>query len=493
MSPADGELQWNFTHTPTEHVFPVPNVSHNVALKVSVQSLPRQSSYPVLNCSIHSNLGFFEKRFSAHEQSVPQPRELKESRQYGVLNSQHTCSKQTWAVGPKGLMQARTSLSMNLAIPGRSIKLISGSGSGYDIGTSPSKVQDFNMISDLKGAPPDSPVRSFKSLSLVDTPNNLHINQPAETNPLIGTLIQERQEVIARIAQHLLQCDPVNTHISNRSFKLHDSSTICSKIFRNQSEDENCNKLELETPVINTLSSDLNLTPDNLDRKLKPSLDTPITSYQNSLEGRTSPKARRKLILIQPTEQVCNSFQGFENKPTPPALSIPTREYSVTLPERGDFKQSEQAEINNSKVTHISHRSTTNIHMCSSNNKQTEKNSSDSSPNDLRKNCLRNVVALKTCVVSQALETKCIENNTWKAQGSDHSNQLHSIENYASTERDGLKIRETQDKLKTSHDENVDPAKCDCTAQEQGKANGSCLRCERLKNTEQKVCIYVQM
>ncbi|XP_040198645.1 protein FAM214A isoform X2 [Rana temporaria] len=495
VSPADGELQWNFTHTPTEHVFPVPNVSHNVALKVSVQSLPRQSNYPVLNCSIHSDLGFYEKRFSTHEQkSVLPPRELKESRQYGVLNSQHSCSKQTWTVGPEGLMQARTSLSMNLTIPARSIKLISGGGSGYDIGTSPSKVQGFSMVNDLKGAPPDSPVRSFKSLSLVDTPNNLHANQPAEANPLIGTLIQERQEVIARIAQHLLQCDPANTHITNRSLKLHDSSTICSKIFRNQSEDENFNKIEQETPVINTLSSDLNLTPDNLDRKLKPSLDTPITSSRNSLEGRTSPKpqARRKLILIQPSEQVSNSFQSFASKQAPPALSVSTRENSVILPEICDFKKDDQTEKNNSKVTHISHHSMTNVHICSSNNKQTENRSRDCSQSDFCKNCSRNVVALKTCGVSQALETKCIENNTLNAQGSDPTNQLHSIENYISSDRDGSKLRESQDKPKTTHDENKDPTKCDCAKQEQGKAAKSCSRCERLKNKEQKKSVALR-
>lgn len=492
VSPADGELQWNFTHTPTEHVFPVPNVSHNVALKVSVQSLPRQSNYPVLNCSIHSDLGFYEKRFSTHEQSVLPPRELKESRQYGVLNSQHSCSKQTWTVGPEGLMQARTSLSMNLTIPATSIKLISGGGSGYDIGTSPSKVQGFSMVSDLKGAPPDSPIRSFKSLSLVDTPNNPHANQPAEANPLIGTLIQERQEVIARIAQHLLQCDPANTHITNRSFKLHDSSTICSKIFRNQSEEENFNKIEQETPVINTLSSDLNLTPDNLDRKLKPSLDTPITSSRNSLEGKTSPKpqARRKLILIQPSEQVFN-FQSFASKQAPTARSVSTRENSVTLPEICDFKQDDQTEKNTSKVTHISHHSMTNVHICS-NNKQTENRSRDCSQSDFCKNCSRNVVALKTCGVSQALETKCIENNTLKAQGSDHTNQLHSIENYVSSDRDGSKLRESQEKLKTTHDENKDPTKCDCAKQEQGKAARSCSRCDRLKNKEQKKSVTLR-
>ncbi|XP_068131568.1 atos homolog protein A isoform X2 [Hyperolius riggenbachi] len=475
VSPADGELQWNFTHTPTEHVFPVPNVSHNVALKVSVQSLPRQSSYPVLNCSIHSTLGFFEKRFSTHELSVPQPRELKESSQYG----------QIWTVGPEGLQQARTSLSMNLTVPGRSIKLTPGGGSGYDIGASPSKVQGFSMIRDSKATPSDSPIRSFKSLSLVDMPiSNPHSNQPPETNPLIGTLIQERQEVIARIAQHLLQCDPATTHRTNCSFKMHDSSPI-SKIFRNLSEDENFNKIEKETPIISTPSLDFTLTPDNLDRNLKTSSVTPITSSRPSPEGRISPKpqARRRLILVQPNEHISNTFQNLTNKHTS-ALSS-SKENVAVLPEKEGLKHGEQTENNPIRGSHISHHSTTNVYMCVSNRQAAESKNSDCSQNDNRKNCSRNVLALKTCGLFHASETKFIESNAKKAQGSDHNNQLHSIENYVKTDRDGFKCKESQDKSKTTHDENEDPSKCDCGTQEQGKAGGSCPKCERLKTTEQ--------
>lgn len=473
-------------------MFPVPNVSHNVALKVSVQSLPRQSNYPVLNCSIHSNLGFYEKRFSSHEQIGPPPRD-QESGQQSAPSSQHTCSKQTWAVGSDGLLQARSSLSMNLTLPGRNVKIISGSGSSCDVGTSPSKIQCFS-ISDPKTALQGSPVRNFKSLSLVDMPNNSPIHQPTETNPLIGSLIQERQEVIARIAQHLLQCDQTASHITSRSFKMHDPNPLSCKIFRNQCEDENFNKIE--TPVLCTSNADLTLTPEIYDRKLKAASETPITSSRHSPDGRTSPKpqARRKLILVQAQEPLSNAFQHSVNKPTPPAFSLSSKENLFMAPDRGDLTYSEQKEkyLSKGALHHLSNHSTSNIHTA--NHKQTgssENRNSDGVHLDNRKNCSRNVVAFKTCGGSPTPEPKCTESNTRKAQESDHNNQLHSIENYVTKDRDSQKAKETQEKQKTSHDENEDPAKCDCGAQGQGRSLGSCLKCERLKNTDQAVPVRI--
>ncbi|KAM4039253.1 atos homolog protein A isoform 2-T2 [Anomaloglossus baeobatrachus] len=482
VSAADGELQWNFTHSPTEHVFPVPNVSHNVALKVSVQSLPRQSSYPVLNCSIHSSFGFYEKRFSSHEQIGPPSRD-QESGQQSALSAQHTCSKQTWTVGSDGLLQARTSLSMNLTIPSRNVKLISGCGNSCDVGTSPSKIQCFN-ISDPKTTLQGSPVRNFKSLSLVDTSINSPIHQPPETNPLIGSLIQERQEVIARIAQHLLQCDQTTSRIPNRSFKLHDPNALSCKVFRNPCEDENLNRNE--TPVFYAPTSDLTLTPETGDRKLNAASETPITSSRTSPDGRSSPKpqARRKLVLVQAHEPSSNTFQHVVNKPNQPAISLSSKENIFMSPDRGDLKYSEQTGkyISKGALHHFSNHSPSNIHI--TNHKQVvspENRNSDSIHLDNRKNCSRSAVGFKTCGVSQAVEPKCTEGNTRKAQGSDYTNQLHSIENYVTKDRDSQKTKETQEKPKPTRDENEDPAKCDCGAQEQGRSIGSCARCERLK------------
>ncbi|XP_072004299.1 atos homolog protein A [Engystomops pustulosus] len=486
VSAADGELQWNFAHPPTEHVFPVPNVSHSVALKVSVQSLPRQSNYPVLNCSIHSNLGFYEKRFSPHELIGPPHRDHQESSQQSAPSSQHTCSKQTWTVGSDGLLQARTSLSMNLTVPARNVKLGSGCGNSCDVGTSPSKIQCFS-ISDPKTTLQGSPVRNFKSLSLVDMPNNSPIHHPTETNPLIGSLIQERQEVIARIAQHLLQCDQNATHITNRSFKIHDPNPMSCKIFRNPCEDENFNKIE--TPVMCAAISDLTLTPESSDRKLKAASETPITSSRLSSDDRTSPKpqARRKLILVQAPDPISNTFQCSVNKPTPPAFSMFCKENTFMPPDR-EVNYSEQTEkrISKGALHPLSNHSPLTIHTA--NYKQTsstEKHNDDRVHLDNRKNCSRNVVALKTCDVSQTPEPKCTENNTRKAQGSENSSQLHSIENHLLKDRDGQKAKETPEKQKTARDENDDPEKCDCGAQEQARNVGSCPRCERLKNADQ--------
>lgn len=60
-----------------------------------------------------------------------------------------------------------------------------------------------------------SPTRDFKSLSnsSFSNPSPSPRASSAETNPLIGSLLQERQEVIARIAQRLNFCDPTSPHL----------------------------------------------------------------------------------------------------------------------------------------------------------------------------------------------------------------------------------------------------------------------------------------
>uniref|UniRef100_A0A4W5PH74 Atos homolog protein A n=1 Tax=Hucho hucho TaxID=62062 RepID=A0A4W5PH74_9TELE len=56
ISAADEECVCQFSQPPAEHLFPVPNVSQSVALRLRVQSLPRQPTYPTLACSIHTGL-----------------------------------------------------------------------------------------------------------------------------------------------------------------------------------------------------------------------------------------------------------------------------------------------------------------------------------------------------------------------------------------------------------------------------------------------------
>ncbi|XP_036591005.1 protein FAM214A [Trichosurus vulpecula] len=296
ISAADVDLQWNFSQTPTEHVFPVPNVSHNVALKVSVQSLPRQSSYPVLTCSIHTNIDFYEKRIQEHELKTHQRCNSKEVEQCNMRSS-HLCSKQAWTVIPEGLLRAKTSITPEFNTTVKNFKLYPGVGHDSDLGTSQSSLQCFNATGDAK--PFETSVRTSKSLSWGD-PNvsSSHSSwQPTgETSPLIGSLIQDRQEVIARIAQHLIDCDPTTSRVSGRSFNMQDSGSFNSKIFRSSYENENLLKKNKENSSVSFVSPEYPSSENTGEGKtrLKPEnshRDSYVSShiYSRQSIGETNP------------------------------------------------------------------------------------------------------------------------------------------------------------------------------------------------------------
>ncbi|XP_050653886.1 atos homolog protein A isoform X3 [Macaca thibetana thibetana] len=243
ISAADVDLQWNFSQTPIEHVFPVPNVSHNVALKVSVQSLPRQSNYPVLTCSIHTNIGLYEKRIQQHKLKTHQHHNPNEAEQCGTNSSQRLCSKQTWTMTPESVLHAKSGPSPEYTAAVKNVKLYPGTGSKSDHGTSQANILGFSGIGDIKSH--ETSVRALKSFSMVDSSvsNRQSFWQSAgETNPLIGSLIQERQEIIARIAQHLIHCDPSTSHVSGHPFHTQESSSLHSKLSRVSQENENVGK-----------------------------------------------------------------------------------------------------------------------------------------------------------------------------------------------------------------------------------------------------------
>lgn len=82
--------------------------------------------------------------------------------------------------------------------------------------TEPARTEDYGCSTgtegtDLSKGPIPETLRAFKNLSLAE-PLGGRCPSPrpaaSETNPLIGSLLQERQEVIARIAQRLNFCDP---------------------------------------------------------------------------------------------------------------------------------------------------------------------------------------------------------------------------------------------------------------------------------------------
>ncbi|XP_065415524.1 atos homolog protein A isoform X2 [Chrysemys picta bellii] len=613
VSAADVDLQWTFSQTPTEHVFPVPNVSHNVALKVSVQSLPRQSNYPVLSCSIHTSLGFYEKGIQEH--NVHQHCDSIEREQRSVSSSQRSCGKQTWTLIPEGLLNAKISPEFTTSV--RNVKLYPATGLGSAFGTSQSKVQCYNAMGDNKTQPHETSVRTFKSFSLVDPqvsnshcsrqpigetnpligsllqerqeviariaqhlihcdpstsrvtgcPFNMHETSSVtskvfwnmyedegllkkgketssvstantdimlsedcsedqtraipeiplvdshvpmnhcsrqsigETNPLIGSLLLERQEVIARIAQHLIHCDPATSHITGRPLNVHESSSITSKVFQSSHEDENLLKKGKETSSISFSKSDITIKDSSKVKTRTP--DTPLTSCRLDGELKASPKpqARRKLILAKPSEVVQNTFQQTPTKTTNSCTSINiscSKENKSELPDKLETVLSgcpHKDQMTNKGIgKQCSNFNTTDEQICK--NKLKERTiTSENSHGD----CLINpqldkskiLEGTKKATLMQASnilhknEFKCLGKDSKKSNICEQNTQLVSIENYLNKDHDNFKCKNKQDKLKTAHDENEDPIDYEFQSNSQKKSVDDYLaRCERLKNAD---------
>lgn len=293
ISAADVDLQWNFSQTPIEHVFPVPNVSHNVALKVSVQSLPRQSNYPVLTCSIHTNIGLYEKRIQEHELKTHQHRNSNEAEQCSINSSQRLCSKPSWTMAPESVLLARNGTTLEYTTAVKNVRLYPGTGNKSDYGTTQASIVGFGGVGDKKSH--ETSVRTLKSFSMIDSSvsnRQSSWQSVGETNPLIGSLIQDRQEVIARIAQHLIHCDPSTSHVSGRSFNTQESGSLNSKLFR---ENENMRKCK-ETVPFSFGSSELTSSEDTGEGKVRVKPETlqketcvPSGLYSRQSMGETNP------------------------------------------------------------------------------------------------------------------------------------------------------------------------------------------------------------
>lgn len=214
ISAADEELIWNFSQSPSEHAFPVPNVSHSVALKVRVQSLPRQPKYPVLKCSIHSDLSFLGKRTHdptkgplagaySRGQTVSDP-----PNPFRLQSSPLLCRRSPLPSHDRTSPLNQRKCPESPILPGKAAKLLFSRTNG--VLDSSGKTTSVELPS-----PSSSPTRDFKSLSnpLFSNPSPSPRSSSVETNPLIGSLLQERQEVIARIAQRLNFCDPTSPHL----------------------------------------------------------------------------------------------------------------------------------------------------------------------------------------------------------------------------------------------------------------------------------------
>uniref|UniRef100_A0A3B5MJ31 Atos homolog protein A n=1 Tax=Xiphophorus couchianus TaxID=32473 RepID=A0A3B5MJ31_9TELE len=196
ISAADEDLVWQFSQPPSEHIFPVPNVSQSVALQVRVQSLPRQPTYPTLACSIHTGLPPIYKNYTFHNGELPQVN-IPQCQGSPLFYQPARSPTPSRSNSPSPLPSGKAGKWLYTALNGSS---------------DPTPVDDYTCgtsNTDQSKAPIPEPLRSFKNLSMAES-SRCPSPRPSgsETNPLIGSLLQERQEVIARIAQRLNFCDP---------------------------------------------------------------------------------------------------------------------------------------------------------------------------------------------------------------------------------------------------------------------------------------------
>ncbi|XP_008827998.1 protein FAM214A isoform X2 [Nannospalax galili] len=276
ISAADVDLQWDFSQTPTEHVFPVPNVSHNVALKVSVQSLPRQSHYPVLTCSIHTNIGLYEKRIQEHELKANQHRGPGEpEQQHSPNSSQRLCDKHTWTISPESELHVRSGTNPEYSVAIQNVKLYPGTASKSNYGASQAGVLGFSGAGEVR--PQESSVRTLKSFSVMDSSVSScqsSWQSVGEPNPLIDSLIQDRQDVIARIAQHLIHCDTSSSRVSGHPFNTQDSGSLSSKLYRVSQENENVGRCK-EAFSVSFGSPEFTSSEDTTEGKIRVKSETP--------------------------------------------------------------------------------------------------------------------------------------------------------------------------------------------------------------------------
>ncbi|XP_068594484.1 atos homolog protein A [Brachionichthys hirsutus] len=358
ISAADEELVWQFSQPPSEHVFPIPNVSQSDALQVRVQSLPRQPTYPTLACSIHTGLPpLYSKTPSFHPNlnshgglpTLKKSRDpnnlLQSSSMYGKssnsmsglmlnglpipnlpINNIPINSFPHSAVPPPYSRKSRDPGEdhsyQNGELPRVGIPTHQGSPLFHRSSHSPtpscsnspsplptSKAGKW-LYSSLNGSPDPSqvedyssgtkrsekskvtvpePLRAFKNFSLSEPPRCPSPRPSAsETNPLIGSLLQERQEVIARIAQRLNFCDPTAPPLPPGLFA---SDNLPKAVWGSNHEDITASKTkEPEVPPY-----------ESAGRVWPSPFNTPVTEASFSRWESSSPKptACRKLKLTE--------------------------------------------------------------------------------------------------------------------------------------------------------------------------------------------------
>ena len=178
-------------------------------------------------------------------------------------------------------------------------------------------------------------MRTLKSFSVVDSSDSSRQSSwqsVGETNPLIGSLIQERQEVIARIAQHLIHCDPSTSHVSEHPLNMQESSSLNSKLFRVSQENESVRRGK-ETFSVSFGSPELTSSEDTSEGKIRVKPETPRngTCISNGLHSRQSVGETNPLIssLLQERQDIIARIAQHLEHIDPMASHMPRQSFNM--------------------------------------------------------------------------------------------------------------------------------------------------------------------
>lgn len=310
-----------------------------------------------------------------------------------------------------------------------------------------------------------------------------------ETNPLIGSLLQERQDVIARIAQHLEHIDPTASHIPRPSFNMHDSSSVASKVFRSSYEDKNLLKKNKDKSSVSISHTKCSLLGDTSDGKNLVS-NKCFTSFKNNSKEKCSLKRQtRNQCQNNPSEIIQSTYQETRNKSSSLSTSsILSQHKENNLDLTSRFKEQE---MSNGTDKQYSNCSSIDKQICT--NKYKEKiinenynpkffgnlQSDDSKKNDSK----IKVTVLEMSEYLNKYESMSSNKDSKRPKTCEQNTQLNSIENYLNKDNEGFKCKKS-DQLKNQQDKKEDPTNEKSQNYSQRSIQDCLSTCEQPKNTE---------
>ncbi|XP_063170472.1 atos homolog protein A isoform X3 [Candoia aspera] len=296
-----------------------------------------------------------------------------------------------------------------------------------------------------------------------------------ETNPLISSLLQERQEVITRIAQHLIHCDPPIPQVARPVFSFHDISALNPKAFHGSCEEDSLLKKNKEVSSDSFSNSRLALSADNPKTKVKTST-TPLHSLRYDVDQKVSPNShfRRKLLLAETSEVVQNTFHQSpssrsKSPPTCMTQSCSKEGYKSELTDKSESVLSgcpHKPQVAKRGIAkQCSHFSCSNELVCRSKFKDTTISCENSNPhcsNSPQLDRYRILENVKVAAVQASdswhrYEPKRLNKESKQSNIGEQNSQLTSIENYLHKDHEILKCKNKQDKVKNTNDENEEP------------------------------------